>query len=69
MRGKVNDGDLVMLEPCDPATFEPDAMDGMDPHGQDGLDERGGRRGVKRGPAAKRGWLRFEAKRCKMPDR
>lgn len=24
MRGKVNDGDLVTLEPCDPATLQPD---------------------------------------------
>jgi hypothetical protein len=24
MRGKVNDGDLVTLEPCEPATLQPD---------------------------------------------
>lgn len=24
MRGKVNDGDLVTLSPCDPATLQPD---------------------------------------------
>jgi hypothetical protein len=24
MRGKINDGDLVTLEPCDPGTLQPD---------------------------------------------
>ena len=37
MRGKVNDGDLVTVAPCDPATLRPDDIVLVRVHGRDYL--------------------------------